>query len=633
MSALRRLMIHVLILLGLYQILRFGFWLSNHVQFAQATLPDLSFAFIHGLRFDFATIALINSPFYLLYLLPWPRAWERWGLPLIRMSATLLNTLCLAANISDIEYYKFTGKRVTLDAFGIAHDISHQFLQLAAYYWYLSLLLVFGLVILYRLHRWVFAPRSPLFVGSWALTATVLLVWWGTLGLGIRGGWQPKPLIPAHAFVAASPQLAVLSLNSGFSFLKSSEKESLEDLHLMSEDEMEHILNRHIAEPVSAPRERPKNVVVIILESFGKEYLVPPDGRPSFTPFLEELCTKGSYFPHAFANGRRSIDAVPAIFAGIPSWMSPPFITSAYQTNHIQGLPDILDKAGFRTSFYHGGMNGTMFFDVLAKNLGFQHYLGANEYPNPADNDGQWGIFDEPFLQFVIDDINQKPERFFAGIFTLSSHNPYRVPPAYSGRFPKGTLEIHESLGYADFALRRFFERARQQSWYKDTLFVLTADHTSLSESPLYQTSYGRFAVPLLFIQNDQKIPGLGTDAVAQQSDIMPTVLDLLGLEAEALAPFSQSLWRAQARPGLVLFDAQNYILLTPDSLLRSDLREKLETFDWLKDPLLTQSEPIPLGDDPRSQFLKAQVQFYNRGMIHNRLMRKTKDQGSFGTP
>ncbi len=627
MSLLRRLSLHIFALCTLYQGLRLGFYITNRSQYALVREWDLFFAFSHGLRFDLATIAVSNLGFYLISLLPCPVRFAALKARTLAILATLVNFICVGLNLADMEYYKFTGKRFTRDALALTQDLSQQLGPLASYYWYISLLLLLGLWLLYLLHRWVF--REPLLEtppqAKRKLSLILGTVWIGLLLVAARGGLQAKPLIPAHAFVAASPALGVLSLNSAFSFYKSSGKESLEELNFFSEKDLFDQLDRYPDELTSPLPPAPKNVVIIVLESFGKEYIQPPDGRPSFTPFLSSLMANASSFSMSFANGRRSIDMLPSVFAGLPSWMVPPFITSPYQTNQLRGLPEILAGQGFKTSFYHGGNNGTMFFDVLAKNLGFQRYIGANEYPNEADNDGQWGIFDEPFLQFVVDDLTRQGSPFFAGIFTLSSHNPYRIPDAFQGRFPKGTLEIHESIGYADYALQKFFEKARLQSWYKDTLFVLTADHTSKSESPLYETTYGLFSVPLVFVWNDQPLPFPEPQRIAQQIDIMPTVLDLFGTKSTLMLPFGQSLWRTEARPGIVLFDGQTYSLLGPQTLIQSDLHKNTSVYNWTSDPLLTKANELTAVQAEDFQFLKAQVQFYNRGMIHNKLLDRSR--------
>ena len=185
------------------------------------------------------------------------------------------------------------------------------------------------------------------------------------------------------------------------------------------------------------------------------------------TPFLDSL---GCFFKYNLANGRRSIDAMPSIFAGIPAWMPCPLLL--YQGNKLSPIPKLFADIGYETAFFHGGENGTMFFDVMADMFGFKHYFGSQEYPDKADHDGHWGIYDEPFLQFTVDKLREMDKPFFAGIFTLSSHQPYSIPAQYEDHFKKGSLDIHESIQCLKTALP-----AAKES-YEDTLFIITADYT-----------------------------------------------------------------------------------------------------------------------------------------------------------
>ncbi len=619
---------HALVILTLYQMLRLLFWWQNRLQFPDLVWDDATRFAWYGLRFDLAALAMSNGLSYVVILIPWPRAyrfavaWFAVGL------ATCANALAVGLNLVDVEYYKFTGKRLTLDSFAIAHDIGQQFGQIARYYWLNSLLLL----LLWFLVAWISArllfPFESKYreatrrhkVGQWAWTLITI----AAIALAMRGGWQAKPLIPAQAFADIGGRAGVISLNSTFTVLKSSSKVSLSEDHFFSAAELKSLLPPQGAgDPVlTKDGRKPKNVVLVILESFGQEYVQPGPGKVSYAPFLAGLMQKGSSYPEAFANGRRSIDALPSILASVPAWMEPPFITSPYQTNQVIGLASQLKSAGYQSTFYHGGRNGTMFFDLMAQQFGFDHYKGANEYPLSGDDDGQWGIFDEPFLQFVAKDLTAQNEPFFATIFTLSSHHPYRIPDAYQGRFPKGTLEIHESIGYADYALQKFYETARQQKWFADTLFIFTADHTSKSEDPLYETSYGRYAVPLLFIQNDQALTFPQPNEPAQHADIMPTVLDLLGIPAPQHTPFGQSLARPLSRPGVVLYEGETYHLFSRDQVLSWSREGSAKMFRWPLDPLLTQAlTPLPSAADAQLRYLKAQIQAYNNGMVQNHLI------------
>ena len=159
-----------------------------------------------------------------------------------------------------------------------------------------------------------------------------------------------------------------------------------------------------------------KNVFVIILESFSSEHIGAlthqiGNKNTDFTPFLDSLAEKSLVF-EGFANGKRSIEGIPAILASLPTWMTEDFITSQYSSNKFNSLASILKAEGYNTSFFHGGKNGTMGFDAFSKSAGFEFYYGKNEYPDQSDFDGSWGISDEPYLQYIAKTLNTTPEPF-----------------------------------------------------------------------------------------------------------------------------------------------------------------------------------------------------------------------------
>jgi len=199
------------------------------------------------------------------------------------------------------------------------------------------------------------------------------------------------------------------------------------------------------------------------MESLGSEYTALAKDKQSLTPFLDSLADKSTQFVNAYANGKTSIKGIPAIVAGIPTLFDGSFTYSAYNANSFESIGSLLKKKGYSTSFYHGGNNGTMGFDVFAKAAGFDRYYGRNEYPNPVDYDGHWGIFDESFFQFFKAQLDQEKKPFATCFFSLSSHHPYTLPEKHKGRFKGNSLAIGASIQYADYALVQFFETAKKQ--------------------------------------------------------------------------------------------------------------------------------------------------------------------------
>ena len=169
--------------------------------------------------------------------------------------------------------------------------------------------------------------------------------------------------------------------------------------------------------------------MVLIVESFGNEWVGAAGAKKSFTPFLDSLTTESLYFKNGIANGKKSIEAVPSIFASLPSLLEIPYISSQYGNNRIEGLPRILKKEGYTSAFFHGATNGSMKFNGFAAQAGFDHYYGRTEYNNEKHYDGSWGILDEYFNPWTARKLSTLKQPFLASLFTLSSHHPFYIPP------------------------------------------------------------------------------------------------------------------------------------------------------------------------------------------------------------
>jgi phosphoglycerol transferase MdoB-like AlkP superfamily enzyme len=211
---------------------------------------------------------------------------------------------------------------------------------------------------------------------------------------------------------------------------------TINDDHIPEYNFMTDAEAKKLFDPVHIPRPGIKtlnreNVMIIILESFGKEYIGYFNKGKGYTPFLDTLFTKSLVFKYSYANGKRSIDAMPAVLASIPALMSVPYVNTSYQSNNISSIGKLLNKEGYYTAYFHGGRNGTMAFDNFINVSGFGKYYGMNEYPDKSDFDGGWGISDEPFEQFMVREISRNKQPFCVALFTLSSHQPYHFPAKY----------------------------------------------------------------------------------------------------------------------------------------------------------------------------------------------------------
>ena len=401
----------------------------------------------------------------------------------------------------------------------------------------------------------------PYFIFSiLTLCLTALLV----IG-GIRGDFKhstrPINLVDANRHVTKPAQANVV-LNSVFSFFRTLNTNNFQEVHFVDEkfiDENLHPYKLYIREEV----EPKPNVVIFILESFGKEYSGAFNKESkiknfvSYTPFFDSLATKSLIATNAYANGRQSIHGMSSILAGIPT-LKDAFTSSPFSNQKIQSIVSVSNDMGYDTSFFHGAPNGSMGFLGFGNILDFKHYYGKTEFNNDAEFDGIWGIWDEPFFQYFAKTLNTKKSPFMATLFSVSSHHPFIIPEKYQGKFKKGPLEIHEPIGYTDYALKQFFKTAEKMPWFKNTIFVFVADHTNQVGYPEYEKAVNRSAIPIMFYSPNPKyqLSGEITEP-AQQIDIYPTLADLMGYNKKI---------RSWGR-SLVSEKKEDYMIINSDSI------------------------------------------------------------------
>jgi phosphoglycerol transferase MdoB-like AlkP superfamily enzyme len=612
-----------------YTIQRVLFYLFNAQGFIGIPNRTLSLAFLDGIRFDLCAIATINTPIIVIHSFR-NTSWLKHGTTkakkyldgFVGALFMLVNIPFIVFGIVDSRLFSFTGRRISPETFAIAGDIKGQSYGILMQYWHLT---VPGLMLI-AAFAWITWQRET---GEFSTphstkaSKSKVIKWFAIMiaaFLAIRGGLQTKPLAPAHAYRWQPVALANFVLNSAITTLRTPSSATIKRrLDFPSMAEVRKQLGDRLYDTETVPLAHGKNFVVIIVESLATEYVGFFNEGQGYTPFLDSLIPNAVTFTNSFANGRRSIDAMPAIFAGVPAWREQPFITSPYATNVVYPLPRMLASAGYHSLFFHGAANGSMHFDIFARIAGFDEYIGRHEYPYQGDDDGQWGIYDEPFLKFAIEKFSTTKEPFLGSIFTLSSHNPFKIPPSQQGQFPKGSLPIHESIGYADKSLRTFFKLASAEPWFHNTIFVITGDHTSLSDNPAYNNMPGRFRVPIIFFDPTGSLPRVESDKVATHVDITPTILELAGLRPPVRNLFGGPLFDRNWSGRFIQEEYETWYYRDRDLQLKIDERERPFSYP-LDDDGWKKPEPLP-GEGPvyeRLKYLQAARQYYTNGLLDN---------------
>jgi len=466
----------------------------------------------------------------------------------------------------------------------------------------------------------------------YSISVLLMVVFSGLVVAGARGGFRhsTRPITLSNAGDFAKNPLDVnIVLNSAFTIMKTMELKDLERVnYFTNQDSLENQFNP-VKLPISKEPFKPLNVVIVILESNAKEYYgfynhdVMNGKYKGYTPFMDSLLTKSLTFKYSYANGLKSIDAMPSTLCSIP-YVVEPFILTRYATNNkTNSLAGLLKTKGYYSAYFHGAPNGSMGFLAFANLTGYDAYFGKNEYNNDADFDNIWGIWDEEFFQFYAKKMNTFKQPFLTTIFSVSSHDPFKVPQRYEGKFPKGTLPIHQCIGYTDMALRKFMKTASKMPWYKNTLFVFTADHTSQKYLEKYKTELNHFAVPIVFYSPGRNLSEYNQTEIVQQTDIMPSVLGYLNYDKPYVA-FGFDIFHRQ-KDKYFAFNYKNgfYQILQDKYLLRSDGKNTIGLFDFKNDEKLnTNLMTTSKGKvDSMTLKLKAFIQQYNTRMLDNKLV------------
>ena len=559
----------------------------------------------------------------------------------------------LAANVADTPYYRWTFRRMTWDIFSyLGNDFNGQWYAMAVQFlrdFWPYFLLFFALL---ALVLWSSGRMRLASAGAhrrrWYGNAAVAVLLLGILFLLIRNNlnFRGYPLRPMDANHYASSDNSALVISSPYSIFRTRKHTShINRLNFYPDEASLEAVFTPVHTPAPAvavqavldkegnvmpitKNNRP-NVVLIILESFGKEYI---DG--GWASFVDSLSRIGTSL-RGMANGQHSIESVPSLLSGIPALMEEHFITSTYAADRLLSLPQYLKAEGYNTAFFHGAYNGSMNFDSYASRIGIEDYYGMNEYRNPklnprgeqeGDFDGVWGIVDDKFLQFAAYNLGHRRQPFFATLYTISSHHPYYIPPQYAGRFPQGPIDILQAVSYADFSLRCFFDSVKSQPWYSNTLFVITADHAVQPLGARYRVGPGKFMVPMILYWPDHTIlvpgghrnaaGGIESRRVMQQADLMPTLLDLLGI-AQPCVAYGRSAFDTTGSFHAAFLG--NYHLLTREDRVLTYDGTAFRSYDYTTDTLL--QHPLPTVNASDEALLKAVLQQYNNRIIDNRLM------------
>lgn len=623
-----------------YFVCRTVFLLENLSLYSDyLTLDSVLSIYRGGLCFDTSAILYTNILYITLVLLPLPYRTNKVYRDISKWIFIVINSLALIINLADSVYFQYTGRRTTMTVF---HEFENEnnllgiFIKEIYVHWYfllLAVIMIYALIKLYRDFGQYERPSKSHIVIYYLGQILVFLFFGFFTVAGMRGGFtretRPITISNANQYVRRPLETAIV-LNTPFSLIRTFDKKPfIVPDYFADRNEMQDLYS-----PIHLPNDslmfKPVNVVVLIMESFGSEYIGALNKDKEnydggYTSFLDSLISESLVFRHSFSNGKKSIDGLPSVLSGIPMFVEPFFLSEA-SLNSLTSIGGELRKKGYYTAFYHGASRGSMGFMAYSRACGYEDYYGREDYGNDSDFDGSWAIWDEEFMQYMADELDKKTQPFCIGFFSASSHHPFNIPERYKEKFNDPGHGIYKCIRYSDNALRMFFDKVSKMDWFENTLFVITGDHTNYSERPEYLTEAGAFSVPVIFYHpSDTTFVGL-RDGISQQIDIMPTVLGYLNYDKPYISFGCDLLNTRSDQTFAVNYLNGIYQYFRNDYLLQFDGEKSVALYDFVSDPLLKNnviSDKQKLAGE-MEKILKSIIQQYMERMNSDELIYRT---------
>lgn len=568
---LRFILASAVALLALFALLRLGLLLFNRELIGSTPLASFVEAFGNGLRFDLRVTVYILVPLLLAVLSSRAMAARR----LQQLWLGACASVAILLGLIELNFYREFHQRLNSLVFQYLQEDPATVLSMLWHGFPVLRLLAAWLAAsaaLFALFGWLerrtrAAPVSlasaPARRGaSWPARFAVFGVLLVVSVVAARGTLrQGPPLRWGDAFTTASTfanhlgQNATLSLYDAARNRFSSHRDNSWKATLPVADaqaitrELLLTANDRLVDAELAPVRRDfqppadgqlavRNVVVILMESFAGRYVGALGSADGITPNFDRLVGEGLLFERFFANGTHTHQGMFASMACFPNLPGFEYLMQTPEGGHrFSGLPQLLGARAFDDVYVY---NGDFAWDNQAGffgNQGMKRFVGRNDYVNPVVSDPTWGVSDQDMFTRAAEELGKLDNGapFYALLQTLSNHTPYALPE----QLPVAAVEGHGALDqhltamrYSDWALGQFFDKVRNQPWFKHTLFVVVGDHGFGAPEEVTEMDLLRFHVPLLLIA-----PGIierfgsRREVVGTQVDVVPTIMGRLGGE------------------------------------------------------------------------------------------------------
>jgi phosphoglycerol transferase MdoB-like AlkP superfamily enzyme len=623
-SLLKKTLIQLVLFLGIFMFMRLVFVYHNRdIQPISRNLWENIQIIYWGFRYDLFSAIIFLSPVFLLsiitFLVPSLKLKEK--LFKIETCVFFLITIFITTIMAvDVAYFRYNGRRSTVEVFSLFEHSKSAFVSFIKGYNELIVLLAIIILCLgYIYKKLISKPEFNLSLKQWIISGVVMFL---IIFIGI--GNKKRPLQPKTATYFVSSKYTSIITNTPLTLLYSLYRKQsvLTSKNYMSDKEARQIAP--IFHSFKGKEFKKKNVVIFVLESFSREYLIDGHINRARTPFLDSLMQRSIIFENAYANATTSTYGIMCILGGLPAFMDEPYFSSIYSQNKFLGIGDMLKKEGYTSSFFFGAEDDHFGFRKKMALLGIDNYYSQEQLANYMDyHDGSWGVYDHVYFNFAAQELKKQPKPIFSTIFNISSHYPYKIPSNIKENMAEGRLPSIQSIEYVDYALRKFFANISNEPWYKETVFLFIADHWAKIPGIIENSMVGKYQIPA-FMYMPAHSKQIVVKEIFQQLDVLPSILDTLGYRGRMMS-FGKSIFDQTVDYRYTINEYENVFQIIDNTYVLT-YNEKLEKstslFNHEEDKYLTKNliKEHPEIANKMEKYVKANIQMYNNSLIDNKL-------------
>ncbi len=574
------------------------------------SLSEVAFSFLYALRLDLSMIAYLSVLPLLSYLVllfipsfKLPKALGKFYISFFLLIFSMIS-------VFNLNLYREWGSKINYRAVDLGLNSTREAIASASsspILLSLSILITLFTFSVYFAIKFIDLRIHNQEAAIWKKASTTFLMLLITF-LAIRGGWQLSPINQSMAYYSNETVLNHAAVNTEWNLIHDiiSNKYGKDNPYqYYSREEAQKILSEIYKKPIETTpvflnSERP-NVVLIILESYTSELVGVLGGEKGITPNTDRLATEGILFENIYAAADRTDKGVLASISAFPAQAIRSVMKLNSKQEKLPGIAQEFKKNSYSTSFYYGGESEFFNMKSYVLSHGYQKLIDQHSFQR-KDMNSKWGAYDDKVFSKQLADMDNSKQPFFSTILTLTNHEPFELPVEKKYKGKNVNDQFRSTMFYTDSCLGAYLSEAKKKAWYKNTLFVIIADHGHRLPANLTEFDSKKFRIPLLFWGDVIKpaFKGLKISKIGSQTDLVSTLLKQVNMDASRYT-WSKDLLNPST-PGFAFFNWDNGFGFATN--------EQVISYDNMgKNIILRKNEANPKIDEELVRYGKAHMQ------------------------